>query len=676
MQQNETKVSVVERLRKDVTEAPKEGLSTIEAAGHPTNERLASETHKSNVSEGGLTRDIDDRGRIGSANAHPQDAAAKFRLLGRRAEWKNAREMRNNMQGNVGPSRSEPHVNVSEDPAVDHGDIEEPETLAAAASSISYDVPPGAYRCNQHGQLDDVAELEEDDTELLPTLEKDDTELMPAPAQNDFALTDVVATVVNDEDDAREIVTAEAVDPESFFQNKRRARSLIAVMLCLLVVLAVSLGIALQYLKSGDPPALENTASTVFETATQPIDGDVDSDFGSSVSICGDGSRVAIASPGTGNVQVFELDGVGGRIQLGQNITHVPSSARSKFIRTSVVVVLSNDCKNLAVGLPFQNSSAEMSGQVELYKFDASSSSWEPLGDPNTITGEAQGHYAGASVSLSADGGMVAIGSPGNDWNGVNSGRFRVFILNGANWEQLGSGVNGTSECVAFGGSVSLSSQDNVHAVAVGSTSTSGTNAAVAQVLDFRAGNWYLRGSRIFPKFETLEVGIESSYMVQMSADGNKLVISNYFMNQEGFAVVGEKEGLYLAVFEVGPDGGWSQVGKNLHQNVTGATAGYVISLSEDGSRIGMGDPGSGQTGGLAGHAQVYDFIDGRWCLIGPNIYGEAPGDYAGFAVSLSGDGSRIVVGAPKSRAMGYEHGRVWIIDINAEGVQPTWCII
>ena len=58
---------------------------------------------------------------------------------------------------------------------------------------------------------------------------------------------------------------------------------------------------------------------------------------------------------------------------------------------------------------------------------DDSTSGWMQLGDD--IDGETAHDSSGWSVSLSADGNMVAIGSPYNDDNGDASGHVRVFVL-------------------------------------------------------------------------------------------------------------------------------------------------------------------------------------------------------------------------------------------------------
>ena len=60
-----------------------------------------------------------------------------------------------------------------------------------------------------------------------------------------------------------------------------------------------------------------------------------------------------------------------------------------------------------------------------MFLMDEASLSWYQLG--LDIDGESAGDNSGWSVSLSADGKTVAIGSMKNSDNGVNSGHVRVF---------------------------------------------------------------------------------------------------------------------------------------------------------------------------------------------------------------------------------------------------------
>ena len=61
---------------------------------------------------------------------------------------------------------------------------------------------------------------------------------------------------------------------------------------------------------------------------------------------------------------------------------------------------------------------------------------WKKIG--NNIDGEAGGDTSGSSVSLSSDGSTVAIGAPGNDSNGSDSGHVRIYQNNDGTWQQIG----------------------------------------------------------------------------------------------------------------------------------------------------------------------------------------------------------------------------------------------
>ena len=126
-------------------------------------------------------------------------------------------------------------------------------------------------------------------------------------------------------------------------------------------------------------------------------------------------------------MRVFSLESslnTGSWIQIGQDI--IGEANGDEFGRS---VLLSDDGKTLVVGAWDADGNGAASGHVKVYQRDDSISGWIQLGDD--IDGEAAYDKSGFSVSLSADGNTVAIGSPGNDDNGDNSGHVRVFVLEG-----------------------------------------------------------------------------------------------------------------------------------------------------------------------------------------------------------------------------------------------------
>lgn len=134
--------------------------------------------------------------------------------------------------------------------------------------------------------------------------------------------------------------------------------------------------------------------------------------------------------------------------------------------------------------------------------------------------------------------------------------------------------------------------------------------------------------------------GDQAGHSVAMSASGNRIAIGAFMSNGNGL------DAGRVRIYDwVGAS--WSLIGE-----IDGASAGdwsgYSVDLSSDGTRLAIGATHSngGGIGGLAGHVRVYQEAGGAWQLLGNEITGEAAGDIFGYDVSLSADGGRIAVGA------------------------------
>jgi hypothetical protein len=155
------------------------------------------------------------------------------------------------------------------------------------------------------------------------------------------------------------------------------------------------------------------------------IDGEYAGDeSGSAVSLSSDGTIVAIGSKYNfakgfyaGHVRVFKLQSASW-VQLGSDI-----DAEAEYDQSGTSVSLSSDGSIVAIGAAYNSGAGDSSGHVRVYKFQ--SGAWIKLGQD--IDGEAPIDLSGFSVSLSADGSIVAIGAPYNDGAGNNNGHVRVF---------------------------------------------------------------------------------------------------------------------------------------------------------------------------------------------------------------------------------------------------------
>jgi hypothetical protein len=152
-----------------------------------------------------------------------------------------------------------------------------------------------------------------------------------------------------------------------------------------------------------------------------------------------------------------------------------------------------------------------------------------------------------------------------------------------------------------------------------------------------------------------------------LSADGDRLVISNSYLMEEDF-VNSDPSSLSVRVFAFA-NGVWNaHGGGNLHAGINGTKSGYVVALSDDGSVIGMGDPGTSSAGrNVNGHAHVYRSNNNEqqaFVQYGENLLGDSHADSFGFAVALSGDGRRLVVGIPLSREAGDNNGPAGLVRV------------
>ena len=106
--------------------------------------------------------------------------------------------------------------------------------------------------------------------------------------------------------------------------------------------------------------------------------------------------------------------------QLGADIDGEAARDGSGFS-----VSLSADGATVAIGAPSNDGAGTNAGHVRVFRFDSASGTWVQLGAD--IDGEAAGDWSGESVSLSADGGTVAIGAALNSGAGDQAGHVRVF---------------------------------------------------------------------------------------------------------------------------------------------------------------------------------------------------------------------------------------------------------
>ena len=302
------------------------------------------------------------------------------------------------------------------------------------------------------------------------------------------------------------------------------------------------------------------------------------------------------------------------------------------------------------------------SGAARIFAFDSNTGFYEPI---HNIYGEQKGDQAGFSVAISSNGKRVAVGSLGSDINGQNSGQVRLFDqddLSGS-WRLVKS-LGGEAEGALFGASVSLS-EDGLTLV-VGAPYFNENNDLT------RSGRVYVY--RQVSEIEWKQVG---SPMTGDSANNLfgwsvSLTADNQLVAVGAPRLEGSSDSGYAQMYSLESQS-WKPYGARLGLGVPGDRFGFSVSSSggRDGIpyRIAIGAPGISTNGYGSGLASVYEYSENGWAQTGDDLVGQSEGDNLGYAVSLTKNGSRLVVGVPNKKLDGISVGQLRVANVNSGSI-------
>mmetsp|Transcript_3227 Transcript_3227/g.7600 ORF Transcript_3227/g.7600 Transcript_3227/m.7600 type:complete len:851 (-) Transcript_3227:48-2600(-) len=212
--------------------------------------------------------------------------------------------------------------------------------------------------------------------------------------------------------------------------------------------------------------------------------------FGFSVSLSGDGKHLAIGSPshqnGNGRLQIFEMGDCGDWVYVGSPID---GSNEEGF---GTCVNISYDGSIVAAGAP----RSDQGGNVKIYQnfrnttiLDAASNEWLLLGSiTNPASDAGLSDYFGDSISLSSDGKRVAIGSP---MYAEKRGLVSIFELNEniSKWTPLGDSIVGTATSY-LGESVALSPEGEYLVAGFPGDTKNGIDSGKIQIFRWNELEW------------------------------------------------------------------------------------------------------------------------------------------------------------------------------------------
>lgn len=397
------------------------------------------------------------------------------------------------------------------------------------------------------------------------------------------------------------------------------------------------------------------SAPWTLREALTPNVAALDTRCGASVALSGDGRTVALGCPGdasegachSGSVHVFTHYDDGVHWTRGPILRASEGKECARQLALGASVALSSDGATLVAGAPVSG------GPGSALLFERCPSGWERGQVPSAelIPGEAGGEEdrCGASVGMSSDGSVVAVGCPGDESGGVG-GSGAVFVRGeGTAWPSdsaVAARLVATDarEGSAFGAAVAVSRDGRTIAVGAPGGPTSGGVIGTGRVYVYEMGETWAGIQRDTARLRADGLPSRLGVSVALSADGARLAAGAW-----GPGHGGRDAG---AVYVFSRSQGWAQSSADVR--LITPTAAPGARLGETGalcmSALGTSLVAGTSASGGAESVFVADFScdAGAWEQ-GPNVVridaaDGATGDLFGSAVTVAGD--VVVVGA------------------------------
>jgi hypothetical protein len=349
----------------------------------------------------------------------------------------------------------------------------------------------------------------------------------------------------------------------------------------------------------------------------------VDDRLGTAIALSANGATIAVSAPyndggpsNGGQIQVFDWIG-GSWVQRGNAVFGESSNDRQGEQRE---LAISDNGNTFIVGAGGNSGNVSFAGHARV--FDWNGNSWVQRG--NDIDGVGANNYAGRSA-ISADGNTIAVGAPGNNSNGSNSGHVRIFEWNGNSWTLKGAQIVGTSGNES-GGCVDLALNGDM--VAIGST-----DGEVVRIYEWNGSAWVQKGPSLYAEASGDYFGEE----LDLTPNGNSIIIGG--QNNDG---AGTFAG-HVRVFDWNGSA-WVQRGTDLDGDNPGDRLGGCVGISDDGNTIVAGAIFNDDLGNNSGKAKVYTWNGVNWVFQQDLQYTGTNG-YFGVSVNMADNGNVIAVG-------------------------------
>ena len=393
---------------------------------------------------------------------------------------------------------------------------------------------------------------------------------------------------------------------------------------------------------------IASTSYSQWNQVGQDIYGEVAGLMGTSVSINGDGNRMALfdgvvnGDPG-GMLRVFDLQN-SMWVEIGDGVMGFSGDAN-----VAGPVKLNDEGNRFIFSSPSNNSNGiNDSGIVRVFEYNEGN--WVQLGQ--SLYGENEGDYFGAAIDISNDGETIVVGATQHSGNNNYQGYVKVFSLQNGSWIALGNNITGEYNGDLEGAAVSISSDGTRIGSTAPGNDTNGNNSGQLRVFDLQNNQWVQIGNSIYGVVPNDRLGQSLSpgaTPLSLNSSGNKLAIGCGSNNADSG---------YVKIFEY-QNNNWLQIGDTIFGEEENFGFGYSLNLNNSGTILFASDPLYLNATGLI---KVYKVLNNDWEQIGAPIYGNEIAGFFGMALESNALGNMFVLGAFGSNGNGNSSGVVRIL--------------
>ena len=220
-----------------------------------------------------------------------------------------------------------------------------------------------------------------------------------------------------------------------------------------------------------------------------------------------------------GSVKAFKFDGSTWGA-MGQSL-----DATGYYTSAGGSIAMSGDGHRLVIGSAY---GSWFRGSVDVLEYDSNSDQWVSIGN---FGGEAYYDRFGSDVDMSEDGTRIIVGAKANDNNGSNSGASQVFEYDASTstWNQLGQNVHGAGTSDKLGESVAISGDGRRIAISSPKSDENGVlNSGKVALYQYSEtdGAWVPFGSEIYGEGIDSRLG-EGNGSIALDRNGQHLVVGS-----------------------------------------------------------------------------------------------------------------------------------------------------